>query len=114
MQVLSYHLALFKNLNDYTKNQPIDNLITLACIIALCFTLASYIHSYSIGKTVSTWLQFDISPFSYQSNSVIALILLCSAVPFLQPQAVFVQHITYFRQYIKNYKKKGYYTLYVN
>ena len=34
------------------------------------------------------WPQLDISPYSYQSYSVIALMLLCLAVPFLQPQAV--------------------------
>ena len=38
----------------------------------------------------STWPQLDISPCSYQSNSVKALILLCLAMPFLQIQTVFV------------------------
>ena len=28
----------------------------------------SWLHSYRMGKTVSTWLQLDISPCSYQSN----------------------------------------------
>ena len=42
----------------------------------------------------STWPQLDISSCPYQSYSVIALILLYLAVPFLQPHAVFVWHNT--------------------
>ena len=41
----------------------------------------------------SAWPQLDISPCSYQPNSVIALILLYLTTPFLQPQAVLIQHI---------------------
>ena len=63
-----------------------------------------------MGKTVFTWPQLnirscsyqfnilDISSCSYQSYSVIVLILLCLAAPFLQPQAVFVWHIAHFCQ----------------
>ena len=54
--------------------------------------------------TLSLRPQLDISPCSYQSNSVLALILLYLAVPFLQPQAVFVN-------IIKNCKKKRYHIL---
>ena len=58
----------------------------------------------------STWPQLDISSCSYQSYSVIALILLYLQCPFLQPQAVFViSHI--FNKTIKSCEKKGYYTL---
>ena len=42
----------------------------------------------------SAWPQLDIIPCSYQSNSLIALILLCLAAPFVHYQAVFVQHYT--------------------
>ena len=36
----------------------------------------------------SAWLQLDISPYSYQSYSVIALILFCLAVCFYRVQAI--------------------------
>ena len=38
----------------------------------------------------STRLQLDINSCSYQSYSVIVLILFCLAAPFLQPQTVFI------------------------
>ena len=58
----------------------------------------------------STWPQLDISSCSCQLYSLIALILLYLAAPFLQPQAVFVWHITFLTRQ-KSCEKKGYYTL---
>ena len=43
----------------------------------------------------STWLQLDIISCSYQSYSLIALILLCLESPFIEPQAVFVWYLSY-------------------
>ena len=66
MQVLLN--CLLANLNGLYKKQPNDNLITLACAIALVYSsyVASYIASYNMGKAVSTWPQLNINPCSYQ------------------------------------------------
>ena len=80
MQVLlNCHLAAFLEFEWTVQNN--DQMI--ACVVAL----ASYI-DIAWRKAVSTWLQLDISPCSYQSYSVLTLILHCLAVPFLQSQAV--------------------------
>ena len=54
----------------------------------------------------STWPQLDISPCSYQSYSVIVLILLCLAVPFYNPRLFLfgISHI--FDKAIKNCQKR--------
>ena len=58
----------------------------------------------------TTWPQFDISPGSQQSHSVIALILLCLVESFLQPSLFLfgISHI--FDKTIKSFQNKGYYT----
>ena len=50
MQTLSNcHLAAFCTVHSNSKKQPNDNLIILACVIALVY-FSSYIDSYSMGK----------------------------------------------------------------
>ena len=76
------------------KKWPNDNLITVACATALvCY---SYVAIYNIEKTVSTWLQLDIS--SWLFNLVVGLAitnLLYSEV--LKPSIllVFIQHSSF-------------------
>ena len=60
----------------------------------------------------STWPQLDISSCSYQSYSVIALILLYLAAPFFYSHRLFLFGISHiFNKTIKNCEKERYYTL---
>ena len=60
----------------------------------------------------STWPQLDISSCSYQSYSVIALILLYLAAPFFYSHRLFLFGISHiFNKTIKSCQKKEYYTL---
>ena len=65
MQVLlNCHLAaFFVHSIQILIKRPNDNLITLACVIALVHYSYS---TYSMGKSVSTLPQLDISSCSYQ------------------------------------------------
>ena len=61
--LLNCHLATFCNCMVYSdsKKWPNDNL--------MCnnyFSSSLQLATYNIGKTVSTWPQFDINSFSYQ------------------------------------------------
>ena len=94
-------LFYFSQLHNYNmrKLHPLD------CNSISVLALTSCFNTFIIAIFQSALPHLDISPCSYQSNSVGALILLYMAAPFFTAQTVFVQHITYFGDVIKSVKR---------
>ena len=62
--LLNCHLAAFVQSIKILKMQPNNNLVTLACVIALVYYTG--LATYNIGKTLASWPQLDVSSSSYQ------------------------------------------------
>ena len=92
-------LVYFSKLHSY----EMEKLYPLGHNFKSFLVLTSY---FNMTKFQSAWLQLDINLCSYQSNSVIELILLCLAVPFYSHKLFLFSLIHIFDNIKKSVKER--------